>query len=173
MTQKIASSPTFQYLCLIHAKIGLIFAGPWNKTLEEEQQVPLAHPNAMGEATAVVAIYSCYTMRTHHLDLSTLSKAAEGSGGISINISLHPWLSGGCLHLSWDLSPLCPVQWLVQAIGTCHLSLASAVEGYCSSNYFAHQTPSSLMFVCVFLTTRSTIEPFKRYGRRAFFLEEA
>lgn len=58
MTQKIASSPTFQYLCLIHAKIGLIFAGPWNKTLEEEQQVPLAHPNAMGEATAVVAIYS-------------------------------------------------------------------------------------------------------------------
>lgn len=54
MTQKIASSPTFQYLCLIHAKTGLIFAGPRNENLEEELQVPAAHLNATGEATAVV-----------------------------------------------------------------------------------------------------------------------
>lgn len=62
MTRKIASSPTFQYLCLIHAEIGLIFAGPWNKNLEEEWQVPVAHLNATGEATAVVAVYSHYTI---------------------------------------------------------------------------------------------------------------
>lgn len=79
MTQKIAPSPTLQYPCLIHAETGLIFAGPWNKTLEE-QQVPVAYLNTTGEATAVVAIYSRYTMQTHQLDLSTLSKASEGSG---------------------------------------------------------------------------------------------
>lgn len=61
MIQKIASSRTFQYLHLIPAKTGLIFAGPWKKNPKEEWQAPVAHLNATGEAAAAVAIYSSYT----------------------------------------------------------------------------------------------------------------
>lgn len=86
MIQKIASSPTFQYLHLIPAKTRLIFARPRTKNLKEEWQAPVAHLNAAGEAAAVVAIYSSYT--THQLYLSTLSKATERSGGICINVLL-------------------------------------------------------------------------------------
>lgn len=171
MTQKIVSSSTFQYLCLTHAKIGLIFARPWKKILREEQQVPVTHLSAKEGATSVVTLF--LPIQYIHISriLALCQKLVEESGSTSIDSSVASMAFRKLPLPAGRLSALCPtwcpLQWVIQDTGTCHLPLAFAVEGSCS-NYFAHWMANSLIFVGVCLTTRNTAELFKWYGRRAF-----